>query len=153
MCRSLGVLMYELICGHTPFGHHKSEKDKLRAIQQGHYHLPSHVSEHAKSLISKLLTTNPAKRLGNLKRKEKDITSHPWFQGFDWDAHASQKMPVSEGRTPSRTALFVFPSPTGATPTSSPDPGSYGREKVNPFLRVRGAPCPCRSWGISCEMM
>jgi len=91
---SVGVLMYELICGHTPFGHHKSEKDKLRAIQQGHYHLPSHVSEHAKSLISKLLTTNPAKRLGNLKRKEKDITSHPWFQGFDWDAHASKKMPA-----------------------------------------------------------
>jgi serine/threonine protein kinase len=103
--------MYELICGHTPFGHHKSETEKLRAIVQGHYHLPSYVSEHARSLISKLLTTNPAKRLGNLKRKEKDIILHPWFEGFDWEAHAAHKMPV--GSPLSRTVLCFSISEAG----------------------------------------
>ena len=126
---STGVLMYELLCGFTPFGHHKLETAKLRAIQQGHVRYPSHVSVEAKSLIEKLLATNPAKRLGNMKRKEKDITSHAWFAGFDWDALAAQKMPVRPNRA------FVVSANSGLGPHCH---AGGGQAPYIPMLKSNG---------------
>jgi hypothetical protein len=37
-------------------------------------------------LIQKLLTPNPARRIGNMKHGFKDVINHKWFSGFPWDA-------------------------------------------------------------------
>ena len=38
-----------------------------------------------KDICSKLLNSNPSKRLGNLKGQTKDVIKHKWFAGFDFD--------------------------------------------------------------------
>ena len=59
----LGVLMYELIIGITPY--YSSNKEQLfQNIKTGPLMLPKSVSDEAKSLLKQLLCRNPAKRLG-----------------------------------------------------------------------------------------
>jgi hypothetical protein len=43
-------------------------------------------------LVQKLLTQNPARRLGNLKHGVSDIINHRWFAGYDWDGLLKQKV-------------------------------------------------------------
>jgi len=54
--------------------------------------MPSHFSESAKSLLSKLLVRNPTKRLGFNGTDE--IKKHPFFESINWeDLQALKKRP------------------------------------------------------------
>mmetsp|Transcript_5867 Transcript_5867/g.11184 ORF Transcript_5867/g.11184 Transcript_5867/m.11184 type:complete len:1060 (+) Transcript_5867:347-3526(+) len=88
----IGILLYEMTCGYTPFQYETNELNKLRAIVDGKYTIPSNLSASCRSIISKLLTTNPARRLGNLKRGARDVKAHPWFNGFSWTALQNMEM-------------------------------------------------------------
>ena len=44
------------------------------------------LSPTCRDLIGRLLISNPARRLGNLKGGASDIRRHPWFANFDWEA-------------------------------------------------------------------
>jgi 5'-AMP-activated protein kinase catalytic alpha subunit len=70
---SSGVIMYALICGFLPFEDPDTSK-LYKKILIGEFHMPDFISKEAQSLISKILVTDPAKRV-----KVKDVKRHPWF--------------------------------------------------------------------------
>ena len=79
----MGVIMYILLCGYPPFfsthGGAISAGMKIK-IKAGEYQFPKaewgHVSEEAKSIIEKMLTVDPAKRV-----TIDWILRRPWLMG------------------------------------------------------------------------
>ena len=45
-----------------------------------------HFDKYAKDLIKRLLTLDPARRVGCLQKGSSEIKRHKWFKGFDWVA-------------------------------------------------------------------
>jgi calcium/calmodulin-dependent protein kinase I len=74
---SIGVILYTLLCGLPPFNEEQNAElfDKIKTAD---YCFPSpewdHVSDLAKDLISRLLVTDPDKRL-----TADEILEHPWM--------------------------------------------------------------------------
>uniref|UniRef100_A0A1D1XFA4 cAMP-dependent protein kinase n=1 Tax=Anthurium amnicola TaxID=1678845 RepID=A0A1D1XFA4_9ARAE len=81
---SLGVLIFEMLAGYPPF--YDDDHMKLyEKILSGRIKYPSFFDPMAKDLLKRLLTSDLSKRYGNLKDGSRDIKSHPWFKGIDWD--------------------------------------------------------------------
>lgn len=84
---ALGCLVYELLCGRTPFAHDNHQEVFKRILQSAKYlRCPSKMNPSVTDLISKLLTPNATMRLGNLEGNTDDIKEHPWFKdvSFEW---------------------------------------------------------------------
>ncbi|OHT16027.1 RAC family serine/threonine-protein kinase like protein [Tritrichomonas foetus] len=77
---TLGVLIYEMICGMPPFFDSLSESSLKTMILEEPVRFPYHVSKEARSLIEKLMDKNPEKRLTNFE----SIKSDPFFDCIDW---------------------------------------------------------------------
>lgn len=77
---AIGVLIYELLCGCTPF-ESTSQPEVFKKIVQSQRYLgfPPKFEPHAKSLIRKLLQPNAGLRLGALQSGFSDIKCHPFF--------------------------------------------------------------------------
>lgn len=71
---SCGVIVYALLCGTLPFDD-ESIPYLFRKIKGGIYILPSYLTDSSKDLISKMLVTDPLKRI-NID----EIRQHPWFR-------------------------------------------------------------------------
>jgi serine/threonine protein kinase len=83
---SLGVLIFEMVCGRTPFHSPGMDQTSLfRAIVKGVYKLDDSFSPAASSIVAGFLTKDPAKRLGSLAGREDDVYAHPWFTGIHFD--------------------------------------------------------------------
>ena len=83
---SLGIMIYEMLVGKTPFYEHGMNKAELfQNIVRGKVPPPVNVSPEVLSLLSGLLRRDPAKRLGSLIGNENDIIDHPWFSDIDRD--------------------------------------------------------------------
>lgn len=80
---ALGVLCYEMLCGHTPF-YDSSSLRLFQNITEIRYVLPSALSPSSKDFIKKFLQYKPTLRLGMQHGGVNDIRQHPWFAGFDW---------------------------------------------------------------------
>jgi serine/threonine protein kinase len=82
---SLGVVIYEMICGENPFYFEGMDQMSLfKAIcQENFYPLPDDVSDEAYAVIEPLLEKDPALRLGALAGRGKDIFKKEWFDGLD----------------------------------------------------------------------
>merc|ERR1712000_114408 len=80
---ALGVLIYEMVTGWPPFYADEPMKtyEKIVACAVS---FPVYITRQLSDLVSKLLTTQPGKRLGNLKGGINDIMKHKWFASFDW---------------------------------------------------------------------
>jgi serine/threonine protein kinase len=65
-----------------------------QAILAGKLEFPRHMKKEARDLISRLLTSDLSRRIGNLKAGAKDIRNHPWFKGFDWEALLNRTIPA-----------------------------------------------------------
>jgi len=84
---TLGILIYELRTGRTPFLH-KNSHQTTKLIKNGRIIFPDPIkhkidmSEEMKDLIVKLLHKTPSKRLGY--KSSKEIMNHPWFDDMDW---------------------------------------------------------------------
>ncbi|XP_073460988.1 serine/threonine-protein kinase MRCK gamma isoform X1 [Aquarana catesbeiana] len=105
---SLGVSMYELLFGETPF-YAESLVETYGKIMNHEEHLqfPSDitdVSEHAKDLIKRLICRQE-KRLG--RGGVSDFKKHPFFSGVDWDKlHTAVPPYIPEVDNPADTSNF-----------------------------------------------
>lgn len=82
---SLGILIYEMLCGYTPFWDSGSPMKIYENILRGKVKYPQYVNPDAQDLLERLITADLTKRLGNLFRGSQDVKEHPWFAEVTWD--------------------------------------------------------------------
>ncbi|KAJ3546339.1 hypothetical protein NM688_g5527 [Phlebia brevispora] len=94
---ALGVLVFEMLSGHTPFFEPNIRLDALyEKIQRGISLIlwPPHLSLHAIDLILKLMDRDPSRRYGNLRHGAGDVFAHSWFAEVNWVKMARLEYPV-----------------------------------------------------------
>jgi len=92
-----GILIYEMLCGATPFEADSQQETFERIVYSQRYlRFPLGFDPHAKSLIRKLLESNSALRLGSLRNGIEDIKDHLFFSAhnLDWDQLYQRDIPV-----------------------------------------------------------
>ncbi|KAM9338218.1 serine/threonine-protein kinase N2 [Symphorus nematophorus] len=87
----LGVLIYEMLVGESPFPG-DDEEEVFDSIVNDDVRYPRFLSPESVSLIQKLLQKNPEMRLGAGEEDAAQIKRHKFFQGMDWDALLAKKM-------------------------------------------------------------
>lgn len=89
---SLGVLMFELSCGWSPF-YAEDTQQMYKNIAFGKVRFPRDaLSSEGRAFVKGLLNRNPKHRLGALASAE-ELKRHAFFSGFDWDALEARRMP------------------------------------------------------------
>lgn len=81
---SLGVLIFEMLAGYTPF-YDSTPMKTYEKILSGKIHFPSFMGPDVIDLLSKLITADLTRRLGNLMNGPSDIRNHPWFHEVVWE--------------------------------------------------------------------
>ncbi|TYI49639.1 hypothetical protein E1A91_D12G049400v1 [Gossypium mustelinum] len=110
---SLGIFIYEMIYGGTPFAAPSNEVT-LRNIVKRPLTFPTHspaslLEHHARDLISGLLNKDPNTRLGS-KRGAADVKTQPFFKGLNFALIRSLTPPEIAGfRRPPTTTSFHHP--------------------------------------------
>uniref|UniRef100_A0A7N0ZTD3 non-specific serine/threonine protein kinase n=1 Tax=Kalanchoe fedtschenkoi TaxID=63787 RepID=A0A7N0ZTD3_KALFE len=81
---ALGILLYEMFYGYTPF-RGKTRQRTFTNILQKDLKFPKNipVSIHAKALMHSLLQRDPKNRLGSVEGAN-EIKKHPFFRGINW---------------------------------------------------------------------
>nr|AML77401.1 putative LOV domain-containing protein [Quassia amara] len=81
---ALGILLYEMFYGYTPF-RGKTRQKTFANILHKDLKFPStkSVSLHAKQLMFRLLNRDPKNRLG-LREGANEVKKHPFFKGVNW---------------------------------------------------------------------
>nr|ACT35018.1 phytochrome 3 [Plagiogyria distinctissima] len=81
---ALGILLYEMLYGQTPFCGSNRQKTFMKVLSE-ELTFPTSISVclAGKQLIAGLLQRDPAIRLGAF-RGASDVKKHPFFQGIDW---------------------------------------------------------------------
>ncbi|PWY89387.1 camp-dependent protein kinase type 2 [Aspergillus sclerotioniger CBS 115572] len=82
---SLGILIFEMLCGFTPFWDSGSPVKIYENILRGRVKYPPYLHPDAVDLLSQLITSDLTKRLGNLHGGSDDVKNHPWFAEVTWD--------------------------------------------------------------------
>lgn len=112
---ALGILIYEMLCGQTPFAIKEeglNEKDVTMAVYSKiSRHVKCNlefvhksVSSEAKDLVCELLDPVAESRLGcqgivDIKKGGSVIRAHPWFESVDWVILASKTAPSMQTET------------------------------------------------------
>ena len=90
---SLGVILYVLLCGYPPFNG-DSDVEIIQNVQRGKFVFPEEewdvISPECKDLIKKMLTYEPAKRIG-----AKEVLLHPWFSHYEEKIKQDKKVAKS----------------------------------------------------------
>ncbi|XP_056623812.1 ribosomal protein S6 kinase alpha-5 isoform X2 [Triplophysa dalaica] len=94
---SMGVLMYELLTGGSPFtvdGDENSHSDIAERIMKKDPPFPKDIGPLAKDIIQRLLIKDPKKRLGFGPSGAQNVKSHPFYQKMNWEDLAAKKVPA-----------------------------------------------------------
>lgn len=75
---SCGVILFVMLAGYLPFDDENMNALFVK-IERGDYRMARHFSDGAKDLVSKMLVTDPTKRI-----TLKEVTEHSWFTP-GWD--------------------------------------------------------------------
>ncbi|KAG2225312.1 hypothetical protein INT45_005556 [Circinella minor] len=88
---TLGILMFEMLTGDTPF-RANNKKKTLDAIQNKKLMVPYYVTNDGKDLLNRLLRKNPNGRLGSGNDGTKRVKSHRWFRKINWNDLKERKV-------------------------------------------------------------
>uniref|UniRef100_A0AAR2KS41 Ribosomal protein S6 kinase n=1 Tax=Pygocentrus nattereri TaxID=42514 RepID=A0AAR2KS41_PYGNA len=94
---SLGVLMYELMTGGSPFtvdGDENSHSDIAKRILKKDPPYPKDMGPLAKDIIQRLLIKDPKERIGSGPSGAQNVKSHPFYQKINWEDLAAKKVPA-----------------------------------------------------------
>ncbi|KAG9965507.1 Pkinase-domain-containing protein, partial [Aureobasidium melanogenum] len=127
---SLGILIFEMLCGFTPFWDSGSPLKIYENILRGRVKYPPYVHPDAQDLLSKLITHDLTKRLGNLHGGSKDVMQHPWFAEVTWERLAKKDIdapyvPPVKGGQGDASLFDKYPEETEAYGSMGDDP--HGR--------------------------
>uniref|UniRef100_A0A7S2MVM4 cGMP-dependent protein kinase n=1 Tax=Helicotheca tamesis TaxID=374047 RepID=A0A7S2MVM4_9STRA len=91
---SLGVLIYEMIVGGTPFFDSNIDQITLfKRIVRGQFAFPPmKMSPESQDIIKRLIEKKPTERLGTFARGHEDISEHPWFKNVDFSKIAKKEI-------------------------------------------------------------
>ncbi|OXB51146.1 UNVERIFIED_CONTAM: hypothetical protein H355_011483 [Colinus virginianus] len=104
----MGVLLFEMLAGHPPFLD-DTPLGIYRKILAGKIDFPRPFDAAAKGIIKRLLTHDPAKRLGCQRHGAADVKLHKFFRNIDWHLclHRQLKAPyLPATRGPRDSSLF-----------------------------------------------
>lgn len=89
---SLGVLIFEMCCGWSPF-YADNTQQMYKNIAFGKVRFPKEVlSQEGRSFVKGLLNRNPKHRLGAIN-DARELKEHPFFQDIDWNLLKSKNIP------------------------------------------------------------
>lgn len=80
---SLGILIYEMLAGFTPFYDANTVKTYDNILNLP-LKFPNFFPDDVRDLLSKLIQRDLSKRLGNLQNGVQDVKDHPWFAEVIW---------------------------------------------------------------------
>ncbi|CAD8077546.1 unnamed protein product [Paramecium primaurelia] len=88
---SVGVMLYEFVCGGLPFGEDAEDPFEIyKEITKKPLSYPSYMSDKsAKVFIEQLLNRIPELRLGG---SYQTLKQHIWFKDFQWDVLITKKL-------------------------------------------------------------
>lgn len=92
---TLGILIYEMIFGTTPFKGAKQDQT-FSNIMKAQVNFPADIacSKEGKDIIKKLLTKESNKRLGGTGQGASEIKKHKWFAKLDFALLRNSEPPI-----------------------------------------------------------
>ncbi|XP_056144643.1 serine/threonine-protein kinase N1b isoform X2 [Lampris incognitus] len=98
----LGVLIYEMLVGESPFPG-DDEEEVFDSIVNDEVSYPRFLSTEAIGIMRRLLRKNAERRLGSGQKDAEDIKKQPFFRDMDWEALLQRKVnplfvPTIEGK-------------------------------------------------------
>nr|CCA20634.1 protein kinase putative [Albugo laibachii Nc14] len=130
---SLGVVLYEMLVGESPF-YHENEHTMLQRIAREEVVFPADFPKDALELVRGLLCKDPCKRLGCSETHSVDkIKSNPFFASINWNSLARREIkafwrPKLSGDTDTR---YVDPEFTDDAPPSALYDPSVNQKNIN----------------------
>lgn len=106
---AFGVLTYEMLLGQSPF-RGEDEDEIFDAILEDEPLYPITMPRDAVSILQKLLTRDPNRRLGSGKEDAEEIKRQPFFKDVSWDDVFHKRIPSP-----------YFPTINGSADTSNFD--------------------------------
>lgn len=81
---SMGICLYEFMCGLVPFGEDSENPFEVYKLisSQTLIYPPYFKNKNAQKIINQLLDRNPNARMGG--DSYNSLKAHIWFDGFDW---------------------------------------------------------------------
>lgn len=105
---AFGILIYEMLLGQAPF-RGDDEDEIFDAILEDEPLYPIHMPPDSVSILHKLLTRDPSKRLGAGPTDADEIKAHPFFRDVNWDDMFHKRVPppfIPTLKNPSDTSWF-----------------------------------------------